>query len=140
MQATPPALSGLEGLEGYSRLLTGLGLLLRPTPPTPTLVVAVPLEDAEENLRALAASTTTAGGELLLVPEYTEPFVGTQLLPYWDMEKRLATELPHVHYLDLHPVLSTQPDMLVDRNHLSRSGSQIVADQLLPAVLPLLTR
>lgn len=129
----------LDALARSLRTVTGLGLLLRPQTIQQPLVAAVPLEDAEENLRSLARATGEAGGELWLVPEYAEPYVATQLRPYWEMEKRLATEIPHVHFVDIYGTLVGSPEeLLVDRNHLSRIGSTAVADLLLPALDPFL--
>jgi hypothetical protein len=72
-----------------------------------------------------------------LIPEYTAPFVANQLRPYWEMEARLARELPHVHFVDLYASLSGSPEeLLVDRNHLSRIGSTAVAELLMTALHP----
>jgi lysophospholipase L1-like esterase len=137
-RSTPMA--GLDALGSSSRLLTGIGLLVRPPENNPDLVVAVPLEDAEENLRALAKMTAESGGDLVLVPEYAEPYVAEQLRPYWAMEERLSKELPHVQYVDLYGMLAgnTTEELLADRNHLTRIGSMTVADRLLPVLEPLL--
>ena len=139
LAARSAPVAGLDSLGSSLRTLTGLGLLLRPPETSQALVVAVPLADAEENLRSLAASTAANGGELWLIPEYAEPYVAEQLKPYWAMEARLATELPHVHYYDLYAALAGSPEeLLADRNHLSRIGSSTVADLLFPMLEPFL--
>lgn len=130
----------LASLVGRSRLLTGLSLLLRPPETSPELVIAVPLPDAEENLRAVAAATTAAGGQLLLVPEYVQPAMRGPMAPYVEMERRLADELDGVTFVDVAPALDALPpdEVLADRNHLTRRGSGIVADVLAPVVRAIL--
>ncbi len=134
------AVSRLDALASSVRTLTGVALLLRPPENAQALVAAVPLADAEENLRRLWAAANAYGGSVLLVPEYTQPEVASKLDGYREMERRLAEELPGVEYIDLGAALG--PDggqYLVDRNHLTQAGSARLAEVLEPAVTALLT-
>lgn len=134
LSARSDSLSWIDAIGQKSRLLTGLGLLLRAPENSKELVVAVPLQDAEENLRSLANETLQSGGKLFLVPEYADPQVQQALSPYWDLEKRLASEIPGVFYVDVYANFQGKTGMLVDRNHLSREGAEALATLLQPMV------
>lgn len=127
------AATTLDGISSSIRVITGLSLLTR-TPEVAHLVVAVPLADAEVNLRHIIASTTALGGQVLLVPEYAAANVAETLLPYFAMEERLAAELPGTRYVDLYAALEPAGGaaLLADRNHLTREGCVKVAEVLAP--------
>ncbi|MSP54726.1 MAG: hypothetical protein EXR69_03840 [Myxococcales bacterium] len=129
----------LSGISSSIRVITGLSLLTR-TPEVARLVVAVPLADAEVNLRRIIASTTALGGQVLLVPEYAAANVAGTLRPYFAMEERLAGELPGTRYVDLYAALEPAggATLLADRNHLTREGCVKVAETLAPMAAALL--
>lgn len=124
-------------LSDTSRLFSGISLIFRPEEGSQTAVSAVPLADAEENLRTLAAATAAAGGHLLLVPEYAAFEMDGNMLPYWEMEARLAAELPGITLVNLYTMIphSQRDSLLADRNHLTREGSDFVASLIAPIIL-----
>ncbi len=129
---------GLDAIGSRSRVISGLGLLFRPATIAGPSVAAVPVADAEENLRAVAAAASP--GRVLLVPEYATGAVGNVLDAYWAMERRLAAELDNVDFLDSYAALG-DPDrsgLLADRNHLSPEGSRRLAAWIQPQVEALL--
>ena len=124
-EARSASARGLAGLARRSRLVTGLSLALRPVPDDLTENPPnVPLADAEENLRLVAA----AGTPVVLVTEYISPDMQHALLPYQDLCRRLDGELDALTCLDAWPSLG--PELLVDRNHLSREGNRVLAQEL----------
>lgn len=131
-------LAGAASVSDHVRILTGLSFFFRAPEVVGPLVTAVPIEDAEENLRHIASATHVRGAHLVLVTEYAEAHVDLQLKPYWAMEQRLAAELPDVTFVDLHAALGQQAAFLADRNHLTREGAQAVAGVLTPLVRELL--
>jgi lysophospholipase L1-like esterase len=58
------------------------------------------------------------------------------MAPYAAMEARLAVELPGVELFDASAALApyAAEGLLFDRNHLSRAGSERMAEQLAPRV------
>jgi lysophospholipase L1-like esterase len=135
------AFAGLAALAAHSRLLNGVELLLRrATPDSVPRVPDVPLADAEENLRCVAAATDAAGIRLLLLTEYTDATTAARLSGYQAMEARLAAELPGVSWLDVSAALAPfgAEGLLVDRNHLSRQGSERLGEALTPPLQALL--
>lgn len=137
------AASHLAGWGARSRIITGVGLLLHPPQDLDRPPVAdVPLPDAEENLRLIAAEAARRGARLLLLTELVSGELTSQLAPYAALEARLAAELDGVEYFDLRGAIGDVPDseLLVDRNHLSRAGSARVAAALAPIVVAELSR
>jgi lysophospholipase L1-like esterase len=134
------ALAGLGRLADHSRVLTGIGLLLRPLQAGQGgHVPDVPLPDAEENLRAVAATMGARGGALLLVTELLAADEGDRLAPYNALLQRLDAEYPQVRHVNSRDLLG--PDdglLLVDRNHLSKEGHKRLGAALGPVVAELL--
>ena len=134
--ATP----ALGQLAGQSRILTGLSLLLRGTLRTSVdapLVSAVPLADAEENLRTIVAGNQ--GRPVLAVAQHINRSEADRLEPYWALEARLARELDTFTALDPRPALAPEAEaLLIDRNHLSRAGHRALARQITPVARELL--
>lgn len=133
--------SALARIATRSRLFTGISLGLRPARDASAPVVPdVPIADAEVNLRRIAAAVTASGGELLLLPEHSEPQTAVHLRPYAALEARLAEELDGVEYLDVGAALApyTSENLLADRNHLSIHGSERLAEVLDPVVTRML--
>lgn len=128
----------LVGLAGRSRLITGLGLLARPRPggDGAGTVPEVPLPDAEANLRRVADATAARGTQLVLVTEQLRADFSGALGGYALVQEQVAGEYPHVVFFDAAEALASVPSeaLMVDRNHLSRQGSQALADALLPEV------
>jgi lysophospholipase L1-like esterase len=125
---------------GSLATVQGLALLLGPSWTDDAPVAAVPIDDAEQNLRTIARATTAAGGHLVLVPEYTQQAVAPKMAPYYRMERRLAEELDGVTWVDLDAALAenSKDTLLADRNHLTHAGSERVSQVLAAALAPLL--
>lgn len=140
VSARGAALSVMDTIGSRSRLITGLGLALRPRAQA-ELVQSVPIADAEENVRALAALVEARGGQLLLVPEITRGAGLVELAPYGEMLVRLGTELAATSALNPRTALGDSVDAyLVDRNHLSPEGADALAGVLLAPVTEALGR
>ncbi len=138
-QATA-ATPSLGQLARHSRVLTGGSLLLRGTIAASSdtrLVSAVPLPDAEENLRTIVAANQ--GRPVLAVAQHINRSEAARLEPYWALEAQLAQELEALTALDPRSVLASQGEsLLVDRNHLSRTGHHALATQITPVAGALL--
>ena len=138
------ATTGLGALSARSRVLTGLGLLLRPLHATEgTRVPEVPLTDAAENFARIAETARDHRAQVLLLTEVIRVDSTDPLAPYAALEAEVATELHGVTHLDLRAQLTAQgpwddQEMLVDQNHLSRAGSARVAAALTPTLARLL--
>jgi len=132
-EARTASTRGLLALARSSRLVTGLGLGVRPVPDREQNPSSVPLLDAEENLRLIAAT----GVPLVLVTEYVSPDMAHSLDLYLELCERLAAELEGVWSVDVRSTLTA--DMLVDRNHLSREGNHRLGLRLADELDPLLT-
>ena len=127
----------LATLAARSRLVAGLSLLNRPTGGDASeFVSAVPVADAEENLREIIAGVEARGGRVFLVPELTRPTAHDPLDPYRAMEERVAGDEPSAVWLDVvDQTRQLDPDTIfVDRNHLSRAGHSEVALRIAPAL------
>jgi hypothetical protein len=99
------------------------------------MVPEVPLEDTEENLRRVAAAAAGVGAEVLLLTEHVQQEMRAQLAPYDALQLRLSTELPGVHHLSLDALRSgSDAELLVDRNHLSRAGNDLLGSTLSPLI------
>jgi lysophospholipase L1-like esterase len=132
----------LAELAAHSRVVAGLSLLNRPAAggDETAFVAAVPVADAEENLRQIITGVEARGGRVLLVPELTRLTTPDPLGPYRVMEKRLAGDEPSAEWMDVvdqAAQLDTDA-VFVDRNHLSSAGHAEVAIRLAPTVATLL--
>ena len=138
------AMSGLSRLSAQSRLLTGLSLLMRPLHSTEgARVPEVPLSDAEQNFETIARVAAERGAQVLLLTELVRQEDAGQLEEYGRLQARVAARHDHVTHLDLRPLLRQQGpwddrEALVDRNHLSRSGSARVGAAIAPTLAALL--
>ena len=85
---------------------------------------AVPLEDAEQNIRSIAKSAEEKGAKVLLVVQHIAKNSFNNLDEYWTMEQRLAAEYKNMYFIDPRPSLNGYPDsvLLVDNNHMSKKG------------------
>lgn len=121
-------------------LIRGLALALRAPPRGEDAVIAVPLHDAEVNLRKIAAATADAGGHLLLVPELASDQVQPQLAEYWALERRLAEELDNVTFFDSNAQTAdlASNTYLADRNHLTRDGARWLGQLVAPEIARLM--
>jgi len=131
----------LQAIAAHSRLLSGLGLLARPVAADPrSFVAAIPVADAEENLRDIIAGVRAGGGRVLLVPELTQRSVAGAMAPYREMEAQVAATEPGTSWIDVVQALDgpALDGLMVDRNHLSREGHVRVAELLTPTVAALL--
>ncbi|MFZ5481678.1 MAG: hypothetical protein ACOZNI_33250, partial [Myxococcota bacterium] len=133
-------MKGAAGLAMRSRLLTGMSLWTRPQEADVAQVPEVPLADAEENLRLIAAAAEAKSVKVLLLTEYTNQAHAASMEPYAAMEKRLADELPNVEWFDVRAALTgiPEPDLLLDMNHLTKGGSDKLAEVILPSIAGLL--
>lgn len=125
----------LAGVAGRSLVVTGLGLWRREAGTGVGEAVAeVPLADARENLTSIAVQAE--GLPVLLVSQVVVGASQADLASYWTMEAELAAEHEGVDFLDVSPAFDGLPtaEILLDRNHLSRSGHERLADTLLPGV------
>jgi lysophospholipase L1-like esterase len=124
-----------------SRLISGASLLARPVADQPNdFVPAVPVVDAEENLRTIISLVEQVGGRVLLVPELTRPSSPEPMAPYRTMQRRLAQDEASVEWFDVVVEMADQdPEgVFVDRNHLSMPGHEAVAIWVAPAVRAML--
>lgn len=143
--ARDAATSGLAAWGARSRLMTGLGLWVRPLHTLDEVTVPeVPLPDAEANLRMVAKIAEEHGASVLLLTELVRGDAVPILAPYAKMQARLADALANVAYVDIRSHVEalgpwSDQDMLVDQNHLSRAGSARVAAALAPEVARLLS-
>lgn len=123
-----------SSLFGGARLYQGLRYTLIAMRPS-SQRVAVPLVDAEENLRAIIAQATGAGARVILASEGLDPDPGP-LQGYNALMARLAEESPAVEYVDvanhLHQ-LDAEP-LFLDDCHLTAAGHREVAALLAQAV------
>lgn len=98
--------------------------------------VAVPLEEARENLEAIVKMATDAGAGVLLASEGLAPDPGP-LLPYDQMMEELAADHGGVVYVDAASALHAADDgtLFLDDCHLSDRGHRLVAGLLRDALL-----
>lgn len=138
------ASTGLASIGARSRLLTGIGLFLRPLHDTESArVPEVPLTDARENFQSIASVAESHGARVLLLTEVIRTDASDPLAPYAALEAQVAEQLAAVHFFDLRAALAAQGPwddqaMLVDQNHLSREGSGRVAAALTPPIASIL--
>lgn len=128
--------SQLTNFSARSRLITGLGLLMRPDVQISesNQVAEVPLPDAEENLRRIAAAVSKRGGTTIFMTEFVQETTRNGILPYEQMERKLAQELPNTRFIDAHALLTpfTTEVLLLDHNHLSADGNRHLGQSLTP--------
>ncbi len=124
----------LGELGRHSRLLSGLGLLLRTPEGAKANVPSVPLPDAAENLRSLAEQVKAAGGHTVLVPELVRATVVPEMRGYRALQAELAQTLPGISIFDLPSAVGSADRILIDRNHLSREGHAEVGELLAPVI------
>lgn len=116
-------LHGLRLYQGLRYLVTSL----RPAGDR----VAVPMDEARENLSAIADAAQGAGARLLLASEGLAPDPGP-LLAYNQMMDELARTRPDVYYVDVASALheADGPRLFIDDCHLTDAGHRRVADLL----------
>jgi hypothetical protein len=132
--------TGVLALASRSRLLTGLSLLVRqPREKGDDMVPEVPLGDADENLRMVAAATATRGTAVLLLTEQLRSTVSGDLGSYSAMQRAVAADHPHLTWFDLRGALEPYSDepLMADRNHLNREGGVRFGQVLAPKVAAL---
>jgi len=134
------AQKGIMGLAAHSRIITGFGLMIRPLHLVGGREVPdVPLPDAEENLRDIVDQARELDTQVLMLTEVVASDMRRHVSAYTTLEARLAQELDGVYHYDVTAAVdavgpSMTSDLLVDRNHLSRKGSENVASLLAPVV------
>ncbi len=134
LTSRPEALGLVDRVSSGSRLITGLGLVVRPHAEA-KMVAAVPLADAEENVRAIVAAAVAQGGRVVLVPELTRAAEAAEVQSYAEMLNRLGGQLPGTTVVDARAAIGPELDgLMTDRNHLSPEGGERLAAVLLPAV------
>lgn len=119
-------------LREASRLWSGLSLATRGSA-TGLSVPGVPLDDARENHRRIASAALERGARVILMTEHTDPMMARTLAPYAQMIAAIAAETG-ARALDLRPALAARPDALADQNHLTRAGSKVLAELLVPEI------
>ena len=114
--------SPLSGILLYQGLRHLIGALVNPMGS-----VAVPLDHAEENMRAIATAAATVDARVVLMAEAISPDPGP-LEEYSEMLMRLAEELPHVSYIEVPtPILARGSAMFLDDVHLTDAGHRTLA-------------
>ena len=137
LAARGQAVGGLASLSRRLRALTGLALLVKPLPDQADNVSAVPLADAEENHRRIAALAAARGAKVLLLTEQLGSGLAWELQGYAEMQRRIAAENAHVAWADAGAMLGGQQQvdaLLLDRNHLSREGNARFGQALAPVI------
>ncbi len=129
--------AGAPSVAGRSRLLTGLALGLRELraagSPEQALVSEVPIEDARDNLGRIAGEAAEVGARVLLVSQHITPNQAHELEVYWAAERALAEREANVDFVDARPALQGE-DTLLDRNHLTERGHELLAGAMLGAI------
>ena len=122
--------AGSSGFLNRFRLYQGLRYLLASLQPA-SRRVAVPLEQARENLAAIVAAVVGTGGHVILMSEGLAPDPGL-LEGYNRMMRELASTRPAVSYLDIAGLLHEQPGagLFLDDCHLTPSGHETLAARL----------
>lgn len=133
---TPGAGRAVGDALGRFRLYSGLRYLLTSLRPASSRV-AVPVDHAEANLRAISGAVSARGGQVLLLSEGMSPSPGP-LVPYNDMMARLAEELPGLHFRDvaetLHDLEQAGGRPFIDDCHLTDDGHRAVAREIQSAM------
>ena len=93
--------------------------------------VAVPIDDAEDNVRAIVSAMRARGGRVVLMSEGLAPDP-TPLGRYRAMLARVAAESSDVSYVDMAGALYAAhgTPLFVEDCHLSPEGHQFVANQM----------
>jgi lysophospholipase L1-like esterase len=96
----------------------------------------VPTDDFQSNLDLIIQRSLAQGAQVLLVPEFTSTSKAAPLLPYQRIMSALA-EREGVQFYATREALSlhSEPDLLLDHNHMSKQGHQLLAELLLPTLL-----
>jgi hypothetical protein len=140
-------LGGLQALSARVRLLVAGGLWMRPIPKASEAVANVPVQDARQNMEAIAQLTAERDAQLLLLTEYVQPEltrttrgVGDDFRAYQLVQQQLATDHDHVHFHDVWTSLAAHAgeNLLVDSNHLTRLGNQRVGQAIAPTTAQVL--
>lgn len=115
---------------GRLRLYQGLRFFLVSLMPT-SQRVAVPLNDAEDNLETIIDLVTSTGGQVVLASEGLSPDPGA-LQEYFAMMQQVADRHDGVWFVDVANQLHAQSGtpMFLDDCHLTPQGHQLVADAL----------
>jgi len=131
----PSRLRGVIGALERLRLFQGFRYLVVSFRP-PGDRVAVPLEEARENLASIVKMATDAGAGVILASEGLAPDPGP-LLPYDQMMRELAADHAGVVYVDAAEALHAADDgtLFLDDCHLSDRGHRLVAGLLRDALL-----
>ena len=121
-----------------SRLAVGASLWLRPSIGTAD-VADVPLADATENHQRIIAEAREAGTKVLLMTEYVHQSQQNRLADYSKIQDGFSGD--DVRWIDVRSAFSGIEDSesLADRNHLSRSGNQVLGRFLADALMPWLS-
>ena len=130
----PSAARRLTDALGQSALFQGFRYLLVSFRP-PGERVAVPLDEAEQNLRAIADMVSGRGGRLLLASEGLAPDPGP-LQPYNRRMMAIDAERADVIYLDVASLLhdGDPPAFFLDDCHLTPAGHTLVAAAMVEAL------
>ncbi len=93
--------------------------------------VAVPLDHAHENLKAIITQAESLGAKVVLASEGLAPDPGP-LQRYFRMMEALAVASPAVSFVDTASMLhdASEGPLFVDDCHLTRRGHAVVADAL----------
>ncbi|MEC8425066.1 MAG: SGNH/GDSL hydrolase family protein, partial [Myxococcota bacterium] len=129
-RAASPRFRAISGRLRSVLLYQGLRYLLTSLRPAGRRV-AVPIEDAEENIRAVIAAMEARRGRVVLMSEGLSPDP-TPLAAYNAMLARLAAESESATYIDMAGALYSARDnrFFVDDCHLNQKGHRFVSNRL----------
>ena len=129
----------LGRLGASSRLIVGMGAAIRSSQRERSAYVSdVPVEDAAENLEAIADALGEAS--VVLMTEQVQSGNRAALQAYDKMQRHTAETVENVHFIDVQAGLGEGrvDAFLADRNHLTREGNRAVGGLLLPELRRLL--
>ena len=124
-QARSATTNKLMSWVSNARLAVGISLWFRPTQRGKG-VADVPIADAKENHARIIAAAEKSGIKVLLMTEYVIKAQRNRLLEYSRMQEGFSAE--NVRWVDVRKAFMGIHDAesLADRNHLSRSGNQVL--------------
>lgn len=138
-------ISGNTTKDGVGRLNTILAL-------KPAVVVVefggndglrgLPIQDSRANLDKIIATLKASGAKVALAGITLPPDYGPDYIKQFDATYSLLAKKNHVPMLPflLKGVYGVNGMMQPDRTHATAAGNKIVAENILPLVLPLLTK
>ena len=96
--------------------------------------MAVPIEDARQNLIQIQSIAASNQAQVILVPQLIAQQSFNDLSSYWALEEEVAAQFSNIHLIDVRQLLRQKDEnqLLEDNNHFSRLGHQELARYLEP--------